>query len=1021
MKLLEIRLKNINSLRGEHYIPFDRSPLRESGLFGIVGSMGSGKSTLLDCITLALYGRVQRFEKIRPAIEKGGSILTKHEKDCYAQVKYSCSKGVFTSRWSIGKTRNNTFKAAEMQVFDEAGEMINGTLSGVPDVNVANIGLDYDQFIKSILLCQGEFAKFLKSDKHERALLLEKITGISQFRKIGTRAFHAYNERKKKIDAATDAMKKGADRLMGNEAREALEKEVAAAAENIRGLQQNLDEARLRLEHLKRILQLTQDIAQREKEKEQARKELEHFRERHGEALGHYNKLFGHREELLMFQRLERAIEGHAQKTRQLEDEINTWRKRIDQQVAELREWVGEEVSGNDYLDHLRSFRDKVVQAINSRRTLQKQLQPSLERISNLLRSPDFAEEKRRFRQDGSNEQLLIQLRSRQSDEAAAYKALMEQYGFDAGRLEAQRAEQMDMSSHLAMLHAAVRDFKLRVQQVRQSEEKLASLRKEASASRTAHLKAELDLLEKEKNEAEKEREELLHARKLDELRTTLKEGEPCPLCGSAHHPYLHEFANSLLERSNRYELSRKAWQEKKHAWENAELADRVRANAIQTEEKSLGAMLAERETIQSSIEVYKQKLGLEKVGNEEMVLDLIHRQKEKLAGLDACTRYRQIQPLMAQLEKEVCSYDEQNGELSRVEQELHDLYKGEDIEGEARIRETAFNDARNGLKVAMGLLDNSRKLKLQDEQELQDLGARLNAALVVLGYAGVKEASARLISEAEQKALTDEESRLMSALVLKEGAVKVLEKQLAESGEPGTEEQVVLQEQLVKDLAVELQTRSEQREEKSGQLRVEQERMEQLKEEEQMLRKMQEEIRPWEILHRLIGDSSGNKFNNMAQELTLQHLLVLANHRMKKLHSRYTIIMPGKLEDDDLRVADGYMGGEVRTVRSLSGGETFVISLALALGLSDLASRDIRIESLFIDEGFGSLDPDTLEEAMSTLEQLQSESNKMVGIISHVESLKERIYTQIRLEKGSNGFSTIKIFPENKTDEPES
>jgi exonuclease SbcC len=131
----------------------------------------------------------------------------------------------------------------------------------------------------------------------------------------------------------------------------------------------------------------------------------------------------------------------------------------------------------------------------------------------------------------------------------------------------------------------------------------------------------------------------------------------------------------------------------------------------------------------------------------------------------------------------------------------------------------------------------------------------------------------------------------------------------------------------------------------------------------------------------------------------------------MKHLHSRYVLLEPGG--DDDLRVADGYMGGEVRTVRSLSGGETFVLSLALALGLSDLASRDIKIESLFVDEGFGSLDPETLEEAMSTLEQLQNESNKMVGIISHVESLKERIYTQIRLEKSNSGFSTLTIFPD--------
>lgn len=177
----------------------------------------------------------------------------------------------------------------------------------------------------------------------------------------------------------------------------------------------------------------------------------------------------------------------------------------------------------------------------------------------------------------------------------------------------------------------------------------------------------------------------------------------------------------------------------------------------------------------------------------------------------------------------------------------------------------------------------------------------------------------------------------------------------------------------------------------------------------------MEADLRPWEMLNKLIGDSNGNKFNTRAQELTLQQLLIFANRRMDKLHSRYKLLLPEKLEDDDLRVADGFMGGEIRTVKSLSGGETFVISLALALGLSDLAARDIRIDSLFVDEGFGSLDPDTLEEAMTTLEQLQTESNKTVGIISHVESLKERIYTQIRLEKSNNGFSTISIFPEPK------
>ena len=169
----------------------------------------------------------------------------------------------------------------------------------------------------------------------------------------------------------------------------------------------------------------------------------------------------------------------------------------------------------------------------------------------------------------------------------------------------------------------------------------------------------------------------------------------------------------------------------------------------------------------------------------------------------------------------------------------------------------------------------------------------------------------------------------------------------------------------------------------------------------------------PWELLCRFIGDKTGNTFNTFAQELTLKHLLNFANRRLQKLHSRYILSMPLDVEDDDLVVVDTNMGNERRSVKTLSGGETFIISLSLALGLSDLASRDVLIESLFIDEGFGTLDPEVLETTIGTLEQLQAESNKTVGIISHVDSMRERIYTQVQLEKQQNGFSTMKIYPE--------
>ena len=165
-----------------------------------------------------------------------------------------------------------------------------------------------------------------------------------------------------------------------------------------------------------------------------------------------------------------------------------------------------------------------------------------------------------------------------------------------------------------------------------------------------------------------------------------------------------------------------------------------------------------------------------------------------------------------------------------------------------------------------------------------------------------------------------------------------------------------------------------------------------------------------WELLDKYIGDATGKKFGTFAQGLTLNRLIALSNRRLLELSDRYLLDKPSEQEEDELMIIDSYMGNEMRSVKTLSGGETFLISLSMALALSDLASKNIKLESLFIDEGFGTLDPETLDLALSTLEKIQQEGQKNIGIISHVESIKERISTQIRLERNNRGFSRIEF-----------
>lgn len=169
--------------------------------------------------------------------------------------------------------------------------------------------------------------------------------------------------------------------------------------------------------------------------------------------------------------------------------------------------------------------------------------------------------------------------------------------------------------------------------------------------------------------------------------------------------------------------------------------------------------------------------------------------------------------------------------------------------------------------------------------------------------------------------------------------------------------------------------------------------------------------LQKWTELMTLLGGSK-HAFNTYVQRLTLQQLILLANLHLGKLNPRYSLIMSKKYkagEELNFHLIDHYQTDETRLVDTSSGGEKFIISLALALGLSDLASHNVSIESLFIDEGFGTLDNNTLETVISSLETLQAQG-KMIGIISHVENLKERIPTQIKVIKKSNGVSVVEI-----------
>src|SRR5690606_23924606 len=208
MKILKIEFRNINSLRDTHSIDFTVEPFTTSSLFAITGPTGSGKSTILDVISLALFNHIPRLGKIsKKEILEKGAILTRNQKEAFARVTYECKSGIYTSEWNISTARTGSLRDYEMQISTEPdGEILDLKKSDVPGENEELIGLNYNQFIKSVLLAQGEFSQFLRAKKEDRGELLEKITGTGIYRQLGRMSFEKFREVNQHIQKQQDAI-----------------------------------------------------------------------------------------------------------------------------------------------------------------------------------------------------------------------------------------------------------------------------------------------------------------------------------------------------------------------------------------------------------------------------------------------------------------------------------------------------------------------------------------------------------------------------------------------------------------------------------------------------------------------------------------------------------------------------------------------------------------------------------------------------------------------------------------------
>ncbi|AAM72380.1 MAG TPA: exonuclease SbcC [Chlorobaculum sp.] len=381
----------------------------------------------------------------------------------------------------------------------------------------------------------------------------------------------------------------------------------------------------------------------------------------------------------------------------------------------------------------------------------------------------------------------------------------------------------------------------------------------------------------------------------------------------------------------------------------------------------------------------------------------------EQIAALDAdlAMRREEVEAAFAGVETSKKERRELFGEkLPDAEEE-----RLESLVQAARDRLAASSERFNAARQALAVLDTSiaelRRAVEEEREEVERREAEFGAALAGKGFADEAAFVAACLPEAERERL--------------ESAATSLEHRKRDLDLKRSDREARLRDELERrlttlsadELAVrigELQAQLRDVQGRVGAIASRLEAHRQAADEHRSkmaaVEAQKAECRRWEMLHSLIGSADGKKFRNFAQGITFEIMIAHANKQLMRMTDRYVLLhdLSGALE---LSVIDQWQAGEVRSTRNLSGGESFIVSLALALGLSQMSSRNVSVDSLFLDEGFGTLDEEALETALKTLGTLQ-QSGKLIGIISHVPALRDRIATHIKVTPLTGGRSAI-------------
>ena len=1017
---IQLTIQGLYSYQERQTIDFTR--LTAASLFGIFGTVGSGKSSILEAITFAVYGRTDRLNL--SGDNRYYNMMNLKSNELLIDFIFETGKEQTAYRATVKGKRNS-------KKFEDVKALERSTYKKVDNVwyRIENealeqaIGLSYDNFKRTIIIPQGQFQEFLQLGNTERTRMMKELFNLGKFEfyyKV-TSLESRNNARKQNVEGQLQQL--GA---VNPEQANVYQEQLAKLDEEIKEKNLKLVEIQKVEEQLRKLQELTRKKAEAEKEHKKLQEQEPEF-----QALE--KKISRYEQCVNRFKYLLDSLQESSRKKEEREKQI-----RIDNEKLK---------AGEAEIERL----EKLLQELKPANEIREELKKKAEELSRLVQMKNLEEiiarEESRYKKGeevlNANVQQLEKLKTEKQQLEGTIK---EERGRipDLELLSTIRAWHTNKHNLDKQLFETEKEIEKYLQQEKEILDEKSQiltspvsegLPKEADYKTCIrHLKAETQKI-KEKQKALNEQES--HFRVKAQLKTyaaELEEGKPCPLCGSVHHPELFktedindaladltskqqafeqqleqisELANRLNILDNKQrtvQQNQKEFREKKK-----EQLQQITAHAERfvwekyREEKELDEAFREAKRIQGALKEHEtalenvtKKLALEEKNKERYQTELEKIDKSlTVHQTELKTKADQLQLIQPE--------EYSQTPVEKIEKEKTDLLNEHNrIEKEFSEKSNSLQKANKQKDVLTGSLKTNHRELEQDKETIATLKKRVDEQLVESSFQSVDEVvqilSEPLNTEAEKQKIALFKDQLLR--------IKSLHDQLQnEMGERVYDTE--LHQKLISEVTL-LKEQITQKNQEQGKVAELLKKLQKDLETQELLRKELEnlELRAENIkTMKSLFKASG--FVDYISSVYLQNLCNAANDRFFQL-TRQKLSLE-ITPDNNFQVRDFMNGGKIRSVKTLSGGQTFQAALSLALSLADNIQKitESNQNFFFLDEGFGSLDKESLSIVFDTLKSLRKE-NRIVGVISHVEEMQQEIDVHLRIENQEEKGSII-------------